>query len=116
MKLDLILENVRNKYTMGLLEESGNITETELLKGKILINESTMEIRKMLVEEGTLSEAREILEESWIEALIEESAYQDYFDKKLKASGYKDVKSIPKDEKKEFFDKIDAGWKSKDEK
>jgi hypothetical protein len=64
MKLDLILENVRNKYNMGLLEES-SLTELDVLKGKVLINESTMSIRKMLVEEGTMENVKAFLEESW---------------------------------------------------
>ena len=116
MKLDLILENVRNKYNLGLLEESEGLDEKQLLEGKILITESTMAIRSMLVEEGTLTAAREILEEAWVDALLEESAYDAYFKAELKKCGYEDVKSIPADKKDDFFEKIDAGWKAKDEK
>lgn len=72
MKLDLILENTRNKYALGLLEESANLTEIDLLKGRMMINESTMSIRKMLVEEGTMESIKSFLEESWTNALLEE--------------------------------------------
>ncbi len=70
MKLDLILENVRNKYNMGLLEES-SLSELDVLKGKVMINESTMAIRKMLVEEGTIENVKSFLEESWSAAVAE---------------------------------------------
>lgn len=65
MKLDLILENVRMKYSLGLLEESEGLSEKDILKGKILINESTMTIRKMLVEEGVMLDVRNLLQENW---------------------------------------------------
>ena len=65
MKLDLILENVKNKYTMGLLEESEGMAEKDVLAGKILINESIMQVRKMLVEEGTIVAVQDLLQESW---------------------------------------------------
>ncbi len=119
MKLDLILENVRNKYTMGLLEESSDITEKEILKGKLLINESTMAIRSMLVEEGTIAAVKHNLEEAWVQAIIEESekgkAYDAYFSKMLKDCKYDTVEAMPKDAKKAFFEKVDAGWNSKSE-
>jgi len=68
MKLDLILENIKNKYSLGLLEES-SLTEIQQLKGKILINESIMNIRKMLVEEGTIISVQNYLQETWEEVL-----------------------------------------------
>ena len=71
MKLDLILENVRNKYTMGLLEES-ELPEKEILKGKMLINESTMIIRDMLVDKGLMESTKIILEEAFVD-IIEEA-------------------------------------------
>lgn len=71
MKLDLILENVRNKYSLGLLEESSELSEKQLLQGKILINESTMAIRSMLVEEGTIETVKGSLEEAWTDAVIQ---------------------------------------------
>lgn len=79
MKLDLILENVRNRYNLGLLEESEGLDEKTLLQGKILINESTMAIRSMLVEEGTIVSVQNILEEAWTDAVIDaaNSAYDD---------------------------------------
>jgi hypothetical protein len=78
MKLDLILENTRNKYALGLLEESANLTEIDLLKGRMMINESTMSIRKMLVEEGTMESIKSFLEESWTMALLEEFSAEGY--------------------------------------
>jgi len=72
MKLDLVLENTRNKYKLGLLEESEGMSEKDLLKGKIMINEATMDIRKMLVENGVMQQTKDILEESFTIALIEE--------------------------------------------
>ncbi len=79
MKLDLILENVRNNYSLGLLEESESLSEKELLQGKILINESTMAIRSMLVEEGTIRAVQDVLEEAWSDAVLDaaSSAYDD---------------------------------------
>jgi len=77
MKLDLILENVRNKYTMGLLEESTGMDEAMVLKGKLLINESTMDIRNMLVEEGTIENVKELLTEAWVAKVIEEFEMSD---------------------------------------
>jgi len=85
MKLDLILENVRNKYNMGLLEESNNLSEKDLLQGKILINESTMFVRKMLVEEGTIQAVKDILQVAFFEAVALDNAnpieeFEDMFD------------------------------------
>lgn len=77
MKLDLILENVRNKYNLGLLEES-TLSELEVLKGRIMINESTMNIRKMLVEEGTIDTIKSFLEESWSYELYEEAQHSNH--------------------------------------
>ncbi len=73
MKLDLILENIRNKYNLGLLEESSNMSEIDLIKGKILINESTMLIRKMLIEEGVVANVQATLQESWQNVLLQEN-------------------------------------------
>lgn len=72
MKLDLILENVRNKYSLGLLEESEGMDEKQILQGKILINESTMNIRSMLVDEGIVDNVKNYLQESWEATIIEE--------------------------------------------
>jgi len=78
MKLDLILENIRNKYNLGLLEESDSMSEKDLLSGKILINESTMNIRKMLVEGNLMENVKDILEEAWTytvtDSLLEEAS------------------------------------------
>lgn len=71
MKLDLILENVRNKYSLGLLEESEGLDEKTILQGKILINESTMNIRTILLENGVLETVREYLEEAWTDAVMQ---------------------------------------------
>ncbi len=70
MKLDLILENTRNKYSLGLLEESEGLSERDLLAGKIMINESTMTIRKMLVEEGTMQAVKGLLQEDFTNHLM----------------------------------------------
>lgn len=76
MKLDLILENVRNQYTLSLLEESTThgVDEREVLMGKMLINESTMMIRKMLVEEGVMEDVKAILENTFAQ-IIEEFSF-----------------------------------------
>jgi hypothetical protein len=65
MQLDLILENVRNKYNMSLLEEGTNLSERDLLKGKMMINETTMNIRKMLITEGAVEQVKMMLQENW---------------------------------------------------
>ena len=67
MKLDLVLENVRNIYGLGLLEE--NVSEKETLKGKILINEATMTVRQMLVENGLMEDTKVILENLMVKTL-----------------------------------------------
>ena len=79
MKLDLILENIRGQYTLGLLEESEALGEKEVLKGKLLINEATMEIRKMLVEEGVMADVRYLLESSFAN-IIEEFSMAELYD------------------------------------
>jgi len=119
MKLDLVLENTRNKYSLGLLEENEGISEQDVLKGKIMINESTMNIRKLLVEGGVMDSVKVILQESYTNFLLEESAkgaaYDKYFKAELSKCGYKDVASIPADKKDEFFSKVDSGWNTKSE-
>ena len=69
MKLDLILENIRNRYSLGLLEESEGMSEKDVLRGKIMINEATMSIRNMLVEEGTIAAVHQVLQEDWSDAV-----------------------------------------------
>ena len=115
MKLDLVLENTRNKYAMDLLEES-ELSERETLNGKLIINESTMQVREMLVEGGLLQGVKDILEESWSIALFEESAaYDAYFKNMLKECKYDSVDDMPEAAKKAFFNKVDAGWNTDSE-
>jgi hypothetical protein len=119
MKLDLILENVKNKYTLGLLEEGESVSEIDLLKGKILINESLSTIRKILVEEGTITNVQNVLEEAWTNTLLEESAkgaaYDKYFKAELAKCKYDSVEAMPDEDKKKFFEKVDAGWNTSSE-
>lgn len=79
MKLDLILENIRNQYTLGLLEEStgARLDEKTVLKGKMLINESTMELRKILIQEGVLADVRAMLADRFAR-VIEEATWEDF--------------------------------------
>lgn len=79
MKLDLILENVRNSYTLNLLEESSThgVDEREVIKGKMLINESTMMVRRILVEEGLMQDVKVLLENTFAQ-IIEESIFGDW--------------------------------------
>lgn len=44
----------------------------------------------------------------------ESTEYQDYFKKELKKTGKK-ITDMSKEEKKEFFNKVDSGWKGKNE-
>ena len=76
MKLDLILENVRNGYTLNLLEESAvhGVDEREVLMGKMLINESTMMVRRILVEEGVMENVKALLENTFAQ-IIEEFTF-----------------------------------------
>lgn len=76
MKLDLILENVRNGYTLNLLEESAvhGVDEREVLMGKMLINESTMMVRRILVEEGVMQNVKALLENTFAQ-IIEEFSF-----------------------------------------
>lgn len=46
----------------------------------------------------------------------EDTEYQTYFKQQLKKAGYDSPADIPDDKKDDFFKKVDAGWKSKDEK
>ena len=76
MKIDLILENIRNQYTLGLIEESTieGLDERTVLKGKMLINESTMELRKMLIQEGVMADVRAMLHDGFAQ-IIEEFSF-----------------------------------------
>ena len=88
MKLDLILENIRNSYTLNLLEESSatDVSEREVLKGKKLINESTMMLRKMLIQEGVMEDVKAVIG-SQFKSIIEESFWEDMPDKAVKLLG-----------------------------
>jgi len=41
--------------------------------------------------------------------------YDDYFKKKLKKYGVKSPASLSKDDKKKFYDEVDAGWDAENE-
>ena len=58
---------------------------------------------------------KERLKEIIKDVLREETEYQKFFAKALKKSG-KSIPQISDDEKKAFFNKIDAAWKGKGEK
>ena len=97
LKLDMILENVRNQYTLGLLEES-TLSEKDVLQGKMMINESTMSIRKILVDEKVIEETRSMLQEAWEQELFE-AAHDNHpvFSKTARNNGsYKDGMEIQK--------------------
>lgn len=46
---------------------------------------------------------------------LEEEAYKDFFAKMLKKYGVKSPAELSDEEKKKFFDEVDAGWESKKE-
>ena len=58
---------------------------------------------------------KERLKEIIKDVLREETEYQKFFEKALKKSG-KSIPQMSDDEKKAFFNKIDAAWKGKGEK
>ena len=58
---------------------------------------------------------REQLKNIVRETLLEESEYQKFFKKALEKAG-KSLPSMSDDEKKAFFNKIDATWKGRGEK
>ena len=58
---------------------------------------------------------KEKLKELVKSVMTEESEYQAFFKKALEKSG-KSIPAMSDDEKKAFFDKIDAAWKGKSEK
>lgn len=60
-----------------------------------------------------ISRAR--LKEIVKEVMVEETEYQQFFQSALDKAG-KSIPSMSDDEKKAFFDKIDAAWKGKGEK
>jgi hypothetical protein len=88
MKFDLILENIRNSYTLNLLEESSasDVSEMELLKGKKLINESTMMLRRILIQEGVMEDVKAVIGAQF-RSIIEESIWEDLSDKTVKLLG-----------------------------
>jgi len=58
---------------------------------------------------------KERLKEIIKDVLREETEYQKFFKKALEKSG-KSIPQMSDEEKKEFFNKIDAAWKGKGEK
>ena len=58
---------------------------------------------------------KERLKEIIKDVLREETEYQKFFEKALEKSG-KSIPQMSDDEKKAFFNKIDAAWKGKGEK
>jgi hypothetical protein len=59
--------------------------------------------------------SRTRLKEIIKEVMTEENEYQTFFQNALDKAG-KSIPSMSDDEKKAFFDKIDAAWKGKGEK
>ncbi len=47
--------------------------------------------------------------------LEQESGYKEFFDAKLKSYGVKSQSELSEDQKKKFFDEVDAEWKAKKE-
>ena len=58
---------------------------------------------------------RENLKNIVREAMVEESAYQEFFKKALEKAG-KSIPQMSDEEKKTFFNKIDSAWNGKGEK
>jgi hypothetical protein len=58
---------------------------------------------------------RQRLKELVKEVMVEETEYQAFFQKALDKAG-KSIPSMSDEEKKAFFDKIDAAWNGKGEK
>ena len=58
---------------------------------------------------------RENLKNIVREAMVDESAYQEFFKKALEKTG-KSIPDMSDEEKKAFFNKIDSAWKGKGEK
>ena len=59
--------------------------------------------------------SKERLKELVKEVMVEEAEYQQFFKKALEKAG-KGINDMTDDEKKAFFDKIDAAWNNKGEK
>jgi hypothetical protein len=62
-KLQLVLENVRDRHMINILEEG--VTELGVLKTKKFLNENLSVISKILVEEGVVDGARNHLANNW---------------------------------------------------
>ncbi len=62
-KLQLVLENVRDRHMINILEEG--TTELVALKTKKFLNENLSIINKILVEEGVVDGAKEHLANNW---------------------------------------------------
>lgn len=110
MNIDLILENIRNQYTLGLIEESTieGLDEKTVLKGKMLINESTMELRKMLIQEGVIADVRAMLHDGFAR-VIEESEFDDLINYSDNAQARADLQG-QLDAKNAAYDDLDARY------
>merc|ERR1712146_12269 len=64
---------------------------------------------------GTMKITRSKLKELVKETMIEENEYQEFFKRALEKTG-KSIPDMSDEEKKKFFDKVDAAWKAKGEK
>ena len=53
--------------------------------------------------------------DSVLNFLSENDTYKEYFQKMMDDAGIKSIGDLSDEEKKKFFSKVDAGWKSKDE-
>ena len=68
---------------------------------------------KKQVASGMVGEKYDEVEED--EKIEEDSEYQEFFSKKLEKWGVKSPSELDKDDKKKFFDEIDAEWKGEKE-
>lgn len=77
--------------------------------------EKVVEKKQPNIKENKSSMKREVLKSIVKEVMKEEEEYQNFFKSELEKTG-KSIPDMSDEEKKDFFNKIDAAWKSKDEK
>lgn len=112
--------NVEVKITWKTLPTQ---VSADMYKGNKLSTNAKVSFRNLPVEEREFYESwknvRDSLMESIQTVLKEEkesdNEYQKYVRSIMKKKGIENIADLDKDEKKAFFDEIDAGWNSEDE-
>jgi len=74
-----------------------------------------MDVMNAEIKKRGLKEEVEEVEEEVVEQSDKQKAYQEFFEKTLKKYGVKSPSELSDEDKKKFFDEVDAGWNADDE-